>query len=133
MSTAPEGNSAGRVELLTGGDSSDVERAAEYRSMMNAAAPLPPVVMFDNQNPVYGRPFLEFVVASGETSNVLAVHLTNAEAQLVCEFVAAAESVGVPLCAVAVSEAGEVLAGNSMPDAPLGPMIVITVPDREGT
>ena len=133
MSAEPPVSSAGRVAVLTGAQTSDLASAAEYRSLMDSAAPLIPVIMLDNGNPVYGRPFLEFVTATGEGSPALTVDLTHLEARLVCEFVAAAEQVGAPLCAVVVTEAGEVLAGNSLPDAPVGPMIVITMSDREET
>lgn len=134
MSITPEDYSAGRVELLTGGRDSDVTRAAQYRSMMNAAAPLSPVVMRDPEGfVVFGEAFLRFVVAIGENLPAIVLDLTEEESDLVANFAAATDLSGFPPCAVVLTADGlGVVAGNSMPDTPAGPMIVVHLPDPEG-
>jgi hypothetical protein len=121
-------NRAGRLELLTGKTPAEVDRVTHYRRLMAEADPLAPLVLFDPEGaPIHGRSFLEFVAATGDpVAPAVVVHITDFEADLVADAAAAAELTGHTLNVVAISS-DAVVAGDALADAPLGPLLVVTL------
>lgn len=116
---------SGSVELLMG-EPGDSERARDIQERMLSMS-LEPLVLIDAEceSVIYGRSVLELSVVADEGVKCLPVEVDAESAELVVTAVEACKLSNTSLVAVAMTDEGELVAGNFFPEQIPSPMLIV--------
>lgn len=102
------------------------KRARDLQEKMLGLS-LEPLVLIDAEydSAIYGRSVLELSVVANEAVEVLMVEVDTESANLVVNAVEAARLTNHSLVAVAMTDEGELVAGNFLPEQIPSPMLIV--------
>ena len=116
----------GTVELLVGEEPEDSKRARDIQEKMLDLS-LEPLVVIDAEydSAIYGQSVLELAIVADDGVKCLVVEVDAESAELVLTAVEACKLTNASLVAVAMTDEGELVAGNFLPEQIPSPMFIV--------